>query len=163
LILLPLCFCSITYAEGFNVNKLYIGGGASSNRLDGCDNATGYQLFAGYDMDLLLGPVTTAIEMGYMDSGDFDLELNVPGFNFSPPSVDAKGLWSSANFAYPVTETFEFLARIGYDFGDDDGVLFGFGAAFSVIQQLAIRGEYISRQETDSLQINLVYSPDWLN
>lgn len=163
LLIVVSCFYGLTHAEVFDVNNLYIGAGISSNRLDGFDNATGYQLFAGYDLDVPLGPLTTAIEVGYMDSGDFDLQLNVPGISISPPSVDAKGAWASANVAYPFTEAFSILARIGYDLGDDDGVLFGAGAAFSIIPQLAIRGEYVSRRETDSLQVNLVYSPRWLN
>jgi len=162
LILAPLCFCSLSHAEGFNFEPLYIGGGISSNRLDGFDNATGYQLFAGYNFEYMLGPVTTSVEAGYMDSGDFDLDLTTPGFTFSPPSDNATGAWLSANFGFPVNESFELLGRIGYDFGNDDGALLGVGVEYQASKKMGIRGEYITRREINSLQVNFVYYPRWL-
>jgi hypothetical protein len=161
LILAPLCFGSLAHAEGFNYEPLYIGGGLSSNRLDGFDNATGYQLFAGYNLDYMLGPVTTAVEAGYMDSGDFDLSLPTPGFAFSPPSDNATGGWVSANFGFAVNERFECLGRVGFDFGDDDGALLGVGVEYKPAKQFGIRGEYIARREINSLQVNVVYYPGW--
>ena len=161
-LLVPLCFCGLARAGDFNYDPFYIGGGLSSNSLDGFEDATGYQLFAGYNLDYMLGPVTTAVEAGYMDSGDFDLSLSAPGFSFSPPSVEAKGAWASVNLAYPINESFELLGRVGYDFGDDDGALLGIGIEYLPTTQFGIRGEYISRQVTESLQINVVYYPRWL-
>lgn len=161
MILIPLCFCSSAQAESFNFEPVYVGGGISSNQLDGFDNATGYQLFAGYDFDYKLGLFTTSIEAGYMDSGDFDLDLNAPGFTFSPPSDNATGAWVSANIAYPVNETFELLGRAGYDFGDDDGALLGLGVEYQASKKIGIRAEYITRSEIDSLQVNIVYYPQW--
>lgn len=76
-------------------------------------------------------------------------------------SVETKAAWASANLAYPVNESFELLGRVGYDFGDDNGALPGTGIEYSPLSQLGIRGEYVSRRETESLQINVVYYPHW--
>ena len=149
--------CSgVVQADGIDLSRLYIGTGLSVNKLDGFDNATGYQVYAGYDLNYPIGAVTTSIEVGYMDSGEFDLILS--GLPLPPPSTQAKGSWISANLSYPINDAFNLLVRGGYDFGNDDGLLLGTGVEYNMSEQYRIRGEFVSRDEIDSFQINLAYS-----
>ena len=64
-----------SHAEGgsINANNVYLGGGLGFNSLPGFGNARGIQFFGGYDFDFKLNEdISTAIELGYMSSGDFD-------------------------------------------------------------------------------------------
>jgi hypothetical protein len=143
--------------QGFNEANLYFGGGLSSNDVSG-DTATGFQFFAGYDLDMVdLGAVKSAVEVGYMDSGKFEQCVNVPGFGNVCANDKAKGLWANYVASYDFTPTVSGLARAGLDFGDDDGFMFGVGVGFKVAPQIDIRGEYVVRDHIDSLQANLVY------
>jgi hypothetical protein len=53
----------------------------------------------------------------------------------------------------------ELLGRAGYDFGDDDGFLFGIGGGYIVNKNLKLRLEYVWRDNVDSLQFNVVFYP----
>jgi hypothetical protein len=140
--------------QGFNEANLYFGGGLSSNDLDGFGgNATGFQIFAGYDLDMVdLGAVKSAVEVGYMDSGEW--EECTPFFCVK---ADATGLWANYVASYDFSPNLSGIGRLGLDFGDDDGLMFGVGVGFKVAPQIDIRGEYVIRDHIDSLQANLVY------
>lgn len=157
-IILTAVFCLPAQAGSFDINNLYAGGGIGFNSIDGADDATGFQAFAGYNFYEDKGPVTVSAEAGFMDSGDFDFTVNIPGVPSVTTSTDASGLWVSATALYSINESFSALGRLGYDFGDDDGALLGIGVEYDFKQQpFGLRGEYVMRDNIDSLQINFVY------
>jgi Outer membrane protein beta-barrel domain len=131
---------------------LYAGGGLSSNSVDGFDgNATGFQVFIGYDLKgVKLGTGRVAVEAGYMDSGDFET-CNA----FFCVGGSAEGLWGTGVVFLPVANQLDFIGRLGLDIGDDDGVMFGVGLGYAMNQQIQLRGEYVIRNDIDSLQANI--------
>ncbi|SCZ64608.1 OmpA-like transmembrane domain-containing protein [Thiohalomonas denitrificans] len=141
------------YSDGF-----YLGGGFGNNSLSGFDDATGFQVFAGFPLAASLGQASTAIEVGYMDSGDFD--YCVPSFAGELcGSTDAAGLWATGVADYALGPQLSALGRLGLDFGDDDGLMFGVGLGYDVTTELEVRGEYVVRDNIDSLQLNFVFRP----
>ncbi len=139
-------------AEGVvNAKQIYVGGGLGFNSLPGFGNATGFQLFGGYEFDFKLNEdITTALELGYMDSGDFS---QYKGAN---SNQDVKGLWFAAVESVPLSRKTDMLVRLGFDFGDDDGFLLGTGLQYKFNTKLAFRMEYIARQNVNSLQANVL-------
>lgn len=154
--LLVLLASSTAVARQFNADRIYFGGGLSSNELNGFSgDATGFQIFAGYPLDMKLGSGELAVEAGYMDSGEF--EYNIPFFG--TVSTEAKGLWGTAVGKWPVGRNLNIIGRLGLDIGDDDGLMFGGGVGFKVAKNLDLRAEYVIRDHIDSLQLNVVYYP----
>lgn len=143
-------------AGGFGFSDVYYGAGVSSNETEFFDDATGYQVFAGYEFNRRLGPLTMGIEAGYMDSGEFERTFNTNRGEVRL-ATEAKGGWVSGHLAHAFTDTFGVIGRAGYDFGDDDGALVGVGGEYRFLENFALRAEYIGRDVTDSLQLNLVY------
>ena len=43
------------------------------------------------------------------------------------------------------------------DFGDADGLMFGIGAGWKLNRQWKLRGEYVIRDDLNSLQVNFLY------
>lgn len=127
-------------------NNLAIGGGLSLNSVDGpVDDEWGFQVFAGYQihkLNLMQG-VDSAIELGYMDYG-YD-------------GRDSDGLWATYVASGAITGQANWLARIGFDFGDDSGLMVGAGIGVPVAARLDLRLEYVVRDELDSIQLNLLY------
>lgn len=135
-------------------DQLYFGAGATWNDLDqsGWDDALGFQLFVGWDPGFMLGRINGALEVGYMSSGDFDRDID-------RRKVDFQGVWANAVGRVPIAQDWHALARIGADFGDDDGPMFGVGVGYNATPAVDIRGEYVMRDEIDSLQLNLTWRP----
>ena len=145
---LTMALSTTAAAAGFDINKFYIGGGIGINDLSGYDDATGFQVFAGYDLDFEIGPIKNAVEAGFMDSGKFESPAGDQDF-FGP--------WATFTGFYTANDVIDLLARLGFDFGDDSGVLLGAGAAFKLNRNMQIRAEYVIRTDTDSYQANFVY------
>ncbi len=152
--------------SGLKEENFYFGAGVGMNDADDAftdvpggsvDDATGFQIFVGYDTGVKAGPTNLAVEIGYMDSGDFDVEVTVPILGTIKSSDSASGLWATAVFDAPINKDFSVLGRIGMDFGDDDGLMFGVGAGFKLNRQWGLRGEYVIRDNINSLQVNLLY------
>lgn len=144
-------------AEGLQQENLYLGGGININSLSGFDDATGFQFFAGYDLDMVdLGPFSMAVEAGFFDSGSFDQTYVFNGQSYTV-SGDVSGLWANAVFSYPFNPRANLIGRAGLDFGDDDGPMLGFGVGYSMMKGFDVRGEYVIRDNVDSLQANIVY------
>lgn len=143
--------------SGFNQSNFYMGAGLGYNDLDGpWDNAVGFQVFGGYDFGLRLGSARTALEVGYMDTGDFESDVCYYPYCYKY-ETNATGLWANGVVALPLSPAFDLIGRLGFDFGDDDGFMAGIGAGFSVSRQVQIRGEYVARDHIDSLQANFLY------
>lgn len=131
-----------------DAKKIYFGGGLGLNSLSGIDfsDATGFQVFAGYELPVEVGNGTLSVEVGYMDSGNFD----------GPGNRKAKGVWANAVVSLPVQNKLSVIGRAGLDFGDDDGLMLGGGLGLQMNEKMEIRAEYVIRDNVDSLQFNLV-------
>ena len=135
---------------GLDANNFFVGGGIGFNSLPGYGSSRGFQFFGGYQFDFKINDdITSALELGYMDSGDFDQ------YNGRSSNEDAKGLWLAALESVPLSSKTDMLVRLGIDFGDDDGVLLGTGLQYKFNTKLGLRMEYIARQNVDSLQANV--------
>lgn len=154
----------LAQAQGFNSKEMYWGGGISSNEHDLFgDSASGYQFFGGYKLkNVKLGTVKSAVEVGYMNSGSWEETMCVfPGIPATcvTYSAEAKGLWANYVGSYDFSPKLKGIGRVGLDFGDDDGLMYGVGVDYTINREFAIRGEYVIRQNINSLQANLVYYP----
>ena len=149
---------------GFNEDNLYFGGGLGSNSASGLDSATGFQIFAGYKLDMVkISKIDSAVEVGYMDSGDMKKEICTPAIPPFIPAIcskanaKAKGVWATYVASYKFNKEVSGIGRLGLDLGDDDGLMFGVGVDYKFDKQISLRGEYVKRQEITSLQANFVY------
>jgi hypothetical protein len=138
-------------AEGLDANRIYVGGGFGFNSLPGAGSARGFQMFAGYDLNFKINDdISTALELGYMDSGNFD-------YYYSSGKADgANGVWFSAVESVPLSNKVDMLVRLGYDFGDDDGLMLGSGLEYKFDTKVAFRMEYVARDHINGLQANLL-------
>lgn len=147
-------------AQQVEPSDFYVGGGISNNDESGWDDATGYQIFAGYVVDKWLNfgleDLSFAVEVGYMDTGDLDRRFCSP-FGCFTDEKSANGIWTSAVASYSLTDEFKLIGRLGVDFGDDDGALLGIGLGYEFGNAFELRGEYVVRDDTDSMQLNLLY------
>ena len=132
-------------AEEFNSKQLYVGGGVGFNQ-----GATGFQILGGYNFNSLLNDdISSAVEIGYMDSGDFD------GLNGGGKADGAKGVWLSMVERVPLTRKVNMMGRLGVDFGDDDGLLLGAGLEYSFDTRVSLAMEYVAREHIGGLQANV--------
>lgn len=132
-------------------DRFYVGGGISDNEIDN-DSDTGYQFLVGYELPVDTGEVDTALEVGYWDAGD--VEVNTPA---GRRGRDVDGIWASGVFSFEIAPRVKLLGRAGMDFGDDDGPMAGAGVGFDLGRRFELRGEYVAREDTDSVQANLLY------
>lgn len=140
------------HAEGIDTSRVYLGGGLSFNSLPGVGSARGFQFLAGYEFPALLNDdISTALEVGYMDSGDFDRINNNNKLNA------AEGVWAAFVESVPVSNKVDVIGRLGYDFGDDDGLLLGAGMQYKFNTKAALRMEYIAREHVTGLQANVLF------
>jgi len=137
--------------QSFDTKQIYFGAGLGLNDASGLDSAIGFQVFAGLPLNVNLGKATTAVEVGYMDSGN--MTRNGP---FLSGSAKATGIWSTAVVSLPLQNNLNLVGRLGYDFGDDDGVMIGGGLGVAVANKMEVRFEYVIRDHINSLQANLV-------
>lgn len=151
-LLTVLCVCSVYAADGskstIDAKKIYFGGGLGLNSLSGIDlsDGIGFQVFAGYELPVEVGDGTLSVEVGYMDSGNFD----------GPGKRKAKGVWANAVVSLPLQNKLRVIGRAGLDLGDDDGLMLGGGIGLQMDNKMEIRAEYVIRDNVDSLQMNLV-------
>ena len=140
-------------AADLNTGQIYFGAGVGFNSIhNSFDNkhyndndAAGFQVFAGLPLTVNMGSAALAVEVGYMDTGDFD------------NGGSANGLWSTAVVSLPLNNDLKLLGRLGIDFGDDDGVMAGVGIGFPLQHKIDFRIEYVARDHIDSLQLNLIF------
>lgn len=153
-----LMFAFQTHAAGSNANGIYLGGGLSLNDYGFGDDATGYQIFAGMPIPVNMGKARLLGEVGYMNAGDVDYEVTVPGLGVvASASDEAKGLWANAVVELPVGEKIDLVGRLGLDFGDDDGLMIGGGVGIPLGNKIDLRFEYVIRDHIDSLQANIAF------
>ncbi len=153
LALIAMVFSSAAAGQGFerfDLRRLFFGAGVSQNKVSGFDNGTGFQVFGGYNFLRIAPNFYVDAEAGYMDTG----KLKTAGF-----STKANGPWTTGVARYLVAPNVELIGRAGYDFGDDDGFMFGLGAGYIVNKNLKLRLEFVARDNVDSLQFNAVFYP----
>lgn len=140
------------HAEGIDAKRVYLGGGLNFNSLPAAGSARGFQFFAGYEFPALLNDdISTSLEVGYMDSGDFNR------FNSNNSANDLEGVWAAFVESVPVSNKVDVLGRLGYDFGDDDGLLLGAGMQYKFNTKAALRMEYVAREHITGLQVNVLF------
>lgn len=140
-----------SYAEPAKNEGLYLGGGVTFNSVGSAGNATGLQILAGYDLDILINnDIRMALEVGYMDTGDFD-------YYGGGRSKGAEGVWVAAPFRVAISPKVDMLMRVGVDFGDDDGALVGAGLGYNFNKKVALRTEYVVRDNINGLQFNMLF------
>ena len=126
-------------------SQFSIGVGISDNEVSSPDeDDTGFQFFGAYDLvqvNLMEG-VNSSVEFGFADFG-FD--------------EDDSGIWASYVIDGTISGRLGWLAQVGFDIGDDSGLLFGAGLKFMLNDKSDLRFEYVMRDEVDSLQINFLY------
>ena len=142
-------------------NPVYFGGGMSFNSLSGVDfsDGLGFQLLGGYKLPVNVGKGSLSVEVGYMDTGDMEAGVRVVSlipFQVAVVEANATGVWANAVFSMPVQKSLNVIGRAGFDFGDDDGFMFGAGMGFNISPTMEVRGEYVLRDNVDSLQANLI-------
>jgi hypothetical protein len=128
-------------------SKFSLGAGISNNSISGpVSDEIGYQFFGAYNLSQvnLMQGVNSSVEFGYMDYG------------FS--GSDSSGIWATYVVDGKFVGNFGWLARLGLDFGDDNGLMLGVGLDYSVNSKMDLRGEYVIRDEVDSLQFNIIYN-----
>ena len=126
-------------------SQFAIGAGISNNSVDGpFSSEIGFQFFGAYDLTMvnLMEGVNSSVEVGFMDYG------------FARNST---GIWSTYVVSGKFAKQFGWLSRLGFDAGDDSGVMFGVGADYTINKKMDIRLEYVVRDEVDSLQFNFLY------
>ena len=137
-------------------SSFYLGGGLGFNAHGG-GRSVGYQFLGGYEFaGRLNGDISTAIELGYMDTDNFESK-NLNTGATSTSDQDAKGMWLSVVETFPIGKRVEGIARLGLDFGDDDGIMVGAGMGYNFNRHWALRSEYVIRESVDSFQFNLLY------
>ena len=143
---------ALAEAQGVDAKQFYVGGGLGFNSLPGAGSATGFQLIGGYEFKTKLNEdITSALEIGYMDTGNFE------NINNTTKSDDVSGVWVAMLESVPLSRKADMLARLGYDFGDDDGLLLGTGLQYKFTTKVAMRMEYVARQHVNSLQANVLF------
>ena len=149
--LVGMALSSAAVAQGFDTSKLFFGGGVSANSVSGSDSAVGYQIFGGYGFGEVSPKVFIDAEVGYMDTGTMKKSGRA--------DVKANGLWANGVGRLMVAESVELIGRLGLDFGDDDGLMFGVGAGYLLSKKAKLRLEYVQRDNVDSVQFNFVFQP----
>jgi hypothetical protein len=141
---------AVTYAEAYNRDNLYFGAGLNFNSF-GLGNSTGIQVLGGYRFNAKINnDISSAVEIGFMDTGDFDNA----GFS---NNNGAQGVWVTMVESVPVNDRIEALVRVGADFGDDDGLMVGAGMGYSFNSKTSLRTEYVVRDNIDSFQFNVLF------
>ena len=139
-----------------NTSSFYVGFGLGFNGHKG-GRSMGYQFLGGYEFAAKLnGDISTAIELGYMDTDNFEGKT-LPDGPTNSSTEEAKGLWLNVVETFPIGNKVEGLARLGLDFGDDDGIMVGAGMGYNFNRNWALRSEYVIRESVDSFQFNLLY------
>ena len=144
-------------------NRYYVGAGMGVNSAQSYSSTAGYQVFAGYCLDFnFMSPRSkTSVEVGYMDTGDFEKETDAFGNNPNKSKIvtvneSYSGLWFAGLAEYKFDNKMHIMGRVGLDVGDQTGILFGGGAGYNITKYAQIRAEYVLHEEVDSFQVNWI-------
>ena len=138
---------------------LYAGGGISYNDLDfgsvidGADNesALGLQAFIGVPISTAIKGFDAFAELGFFRTNNF---------KFGEQKERITGVSGSAVIQRNLIEVdpnLYGLARIGIEFGDDDGVFMGVGAGYRILPNVEVRAEFVNKDLITSYQGNMLF------
>ena len=157
-IVVAMGFSSVASAQTFDTKNLFFGGGLSQNKISGSDSGMGFQFFGGYSFGQIAPKLQMDAELGYQDAKVKVPCVTIPFFGcIGGGDIHVKGLWANAVARYRVAPQIDLIGRLGLDFGDDDGLMFGIGAGYLLNRNSQLRLEYVIRENLDSLQFNFVY------
>lgn len=150
--------------KAFDFGRMYFGAGVSSNEITDTgltrtvryDRANGYQILVGYDLGMRAKDFRVLVEVGYQDSGEFKGKVKATSAN---ADERLRGPWASAIVSYEFVPRFDGFLRLGYDGGDDKGLMMGAGVGYKIIKNFTLRLEGVSRNDTNSLQVNAIFHP----
>ena len=148
-------------------HEFYVGGAIGSAELDDRfddvefdSTSTAFRLFAGWRFNEHI-----AVEIGYLDFGDFDQDFDILG-NIVPASVSANGFTAGVNGSIPISERFSLAGRAGMLFWngtatlsgilqaspDDVNPFFGAGARYQITDRFAVTADFThyDLEDTDS-------------
>jgi len=144
-------------AQEYGLGQAYAGG--SITRTDfGAGNADnlgeefGFQGFGGYNF----GAILPAESLDIMAEGGFWVS-DTPG---RANNNNITGIWANGVVAHRINRRWSALGRLGFDFDDDDGLMYGAGVEYHVrnaYEGMKVRGELVERDATTSLQVSLVF------
>ena len=144
-------------------NKYYVGAGMGMNSTQDYSETAGYQVFAGYCLDYNFKSLRskTSVEVGYMNSGDFQKDqdefVNNPNRSrIVEVNKSYSNLWLAGLAEYKFDNKMHVMGRVGLDAGDQTGILFGGGAGYNITKYAQIRAEYVIHDEVDSFQLNWI-------
>ena len=131
-----------------NKDLFSIGAGISSNSIDDDDldedDEIVFQFFFAYDL----------IEVNLMEGVNSSIELGLMDYGYKR---DSTGVWGTYTVDGIISGDLGWLARAGFDFGDDSGLMVGAGLGYIADERTELRFEYVARDEGDSLQFNYLY------
>ncbi len=145
---------SATALADDHTDRLYLGGSFSYNTIDspfdGGDSidATGIQGFGGYQLGQYSGGLSTKVELGFSQTDDFD-----------NTNEDITGVWVAMVGEKELPEVdpnLSLIGRVGLDFGDDDGLLTGFGVGYDISDRLEVRGEFVNKDASNQYLASLL-------
>lgn len=133
---------------------LYAGAGVSYNDLDfgsvvsGADNesALGVQGFVGIPVSTAIKGIDAFAELGFFRTNNF---------KFGDRKERVTGVSGSVVLQRDLIEVdpkLYGLARVGIEFGDDDGVLMGVGAGYRILPNVEMRAEFVNKDLITSYQ-----------
>ncbi len=157
LIAAPSVQAAQTTGGGLDTRQLYVGAGLGFNSVSNSDTALGFQFLGGYHLGRIANNLQADIEVGYMDTGNMDVSVNTP-FGTVTNTVRDNGLWATGVLRYALNPQIDLIGRAGFDFGDDDGFMAGVGLGYNLSKQSQLRGEYVARDNVDSIQVNITFN-----
>ncbi|MDH3635176.1 MAG: porin family protein [Gammaproteobacteria bacterium] len=129
-------------------NLFSIGVGISSNSIDTKkndeDDEVGFQFFGAYDL----------VEINLMEGVNSSVEFGLMDYGFKR---DSTGVWATYTVDGIISGDLGWLARAGFDIGDDSGLMIGAGLSYIMDERKELRFEYVARDDVDSLQFNFLY------
>ena len=89
-----------------------------------------------------------------MEGVNSSVEFGLIDFGFDS---DSDGIWATYTVDGLISGDLGWLARAGFDIGDDSGLMVGAGLGYIVDEKSELRFEYVARDEVDSWQFNFLY------
>ena len=155
LLLAAMVFSSSVAAQGFDLRRLFFGGGLSVNTVPESDDGAGVQVFGGYNFPAVAPNLYVDAESGYMDTGKMERRRCTT----TACNDKFNGLWANGVLRYLVTRDIELIGRAGVDFGDDDGLMYGIGVGYIAGAHFKVRFEVVQRDDVRSVQFNVLFYP----